>query len=190
MLQTIPDSSPHLGFSDIAGISGNGPYEVEVPEFRGSQDFADIGFWNIEHFNDSISDNRVEQVAKVIGHMSLDALGLIEVQRGAMDRRKTALQSLGYAYDFAYLNVRGRQDLAVLYDMNTTEVSLSKAIMDRNKSAWSAETGSGRSAFPRRPLILPIFVPPRPVLSPQSTCRAMTARLLESSAVAHKPACS
>ena len=153
LLQTIPDSSPHLGFFDIAGISGNGPHEVEVPEFRGSKDFADIGFWNIEHFNDSISDNRVEQVAKVIGHMSLDALGLIEVQRGAMDRLKTALQGLGYAYDFAYLNVRGRQDLAVLYDMNTTEVTLSKAIMDRNKSAWSAETGSGRSAFPRRPLV-------------------------------------
>ncbi|MGJ8609880.1 MAG: hypothetical protein ACSHWY_02215 [Octadecabacter sp.] len=70
-----------------------------------------------------------------------------------MGRLKTALQGLGYAYDFAYLNVRGRQDLAVLYDMNTTEVTLSKAIMDRNKSAWSAETGSGRSAFPRRPLV-------------------------------------
>lgn len=161
LLQTIPDSSPHLGFFDIAGISGNAVNEVEVPEFRGSQDFADIGFWNIEHFNDSISDKRVEQVAKVIGHMSLDALGLIEVQRGAMDRLKAALHGLGYAYDFAYLNVRGRQDLAVLYDMNTTNVTLSKGIMDRNKTAWSAETGSGRSAFPRRPLIAHVNIAPK-----------------------------
>lgn len=161
LLRTIPDSSPHLGFFDIAGIAGTGNNEVEVPEFRGAQEFADIGFWNIEHFNDGITDERVDRVAEVIGHLSLDAFGLIEVQGTAMERLKTALQRLGYAYDFAYLDVRGRQDLAVLYDMNTTELTLSKAIMDRHRTAWSAETGTGRSAFPRRPLIAKVKIAPK-----------------------------
>lgn len=153
LLKTIPDSSPHLGFFDISGIAGAGNNEVEIPEYKGSQDFADVGFWNIEHFNDKISDDRIGKVAEVIGHLSLDVLGLIEVQRGALDRLKSALQGLGYAYDYKYLDVRGRQDLAVLYDMNTSEVTLATDILNRHGDAWLSETGSGRSAFPRRPLI-------------------------------------
>jgi len=160
LLSTIPDSSPHLGFFDIAGITGSSTQEVEVPEYKGSLEFADIGFWNIEHFNDAISDARVDTVAGVLGHLSMDAMGLVEVQKDAMDRLITSLQALGQSYDYKYLNVRGRQDLAVLYDSKTTEVNISAKIMNRHKAAWAAKTGSGRTAFPRRPLIANIKVAP------------------------------
>lgn len=161
LLNTIPDSSPHLGFFDIAGITGSDWQEVEVPEYRGAADFADIGFWNIEHFNNSISDERVTRVAEVLGHLSLDVLGLTEVERGALDRLVSSLQALGFAYDYKYLNVRGRQDLAVVYDRNTSEVTLAQDIMNRHGEAWLAETASGRSAFPRRPLIARVSVKPK-----------------------------
>ncbi len=161
LIGTIPDSSPHLGFFDIAGITGNNLLEVELPEYRGSTDFADIGFWNIEHFNDGITDQRIDKVAGVLSHLSLDVMGLIEVQRGAMDRLIGSLQALGYAYDYKYLNVRGRQDLAVLYDTNTSEVKLATDILNRHSNAWKAKTASGRTAFPRRPLIARVKVSPR-----------------------------
>jgi V8-like Glu-specific endopeptidase/endonuclease/exonuclease/phosphatase family metal-dependent hydrolase len=160
LLLTIPDSSPHLGFFDIAGITGSNTQEIEVPEYKGSLEFADIGFWNIEHFNDAISDARVEKVAGVLGHLSLDAVGLVEVQKEAMERLVRSLQALGYSYDYKYLDVKGRQDLAVLYDSKTTEVSISAKILNRHKSAWAAKTGSGRTAFPRRPLIAHVKVAP------------------------------
>jgi len=161
LLNAIPDSSPHLGFFDITGVTGADWREVEVPEYRGAADFADIGFWNIEHFNDSISNERVERVAEVLGHLSLDVLALSEVQRGALDRLVESLQALGFAYDYKYLNVRGRQDLAVLFDSRTSEVTLAQDIMNRHREAWAAETASGRSAFPRRPLIARVAVRPR-----------------------------
>ena len=161
LLNTIPDSSPHLGFFDIAGITGSDWNEVEVPEYRGSVEFADVGFWNIEHFNNAISDQRIERVADVLSHLSMDVIGLIEVERGAMDRLVTALQALGYPYDYKYLNVRGRQDLAVLYDSQTSTVTMAQNIMNRHADAWQVETISGRSAFPRRPLIARVKIEPR-----------------------------
>ncbi|NNE54053.1 MAG: hypothetical protein HKN30_16825 [Sulfitobacter sp.] len=160
LLSTIPDSSPHLGFFDVAGITGSHPQEVEVPEYKGSLEFADVGFWNIEHFNNAISDARVDKVADVLGHLSLDAMGLVEVQKDAMERVVASLQALGQSYDYKYLDVKGRQDLAVLYDSKTTEVNISKKLLDRHKSAWAATTESGRTAFPRRPLIANIKVAP------------------------------
>lgn len=160
LLSTIPDSSPHLGFFDIAGITGSSIQEVEVPEYKGTLEFADIGFWNIEHFNDAISDARVDKVAGVLGHLSLDAMGLVEVQREAMERLIASLQALGHSYDYKYLDVKGRQDLAVLYDSKTTEVNISAKILNRHKSAWAATTVSGRTAFPRRPLIAHVKVAP------------------------------
>ena len=154
LLATIPDTSPHLGFFDVSGITnGSGVQEVELPEYRGSHDFADVGFWNIEHFNDRISDTRVERVAEVLAHLSLDAIGLVEVQRGAMERVTEALQHLGYSYEFKYLNVRGSQDLAILYDSSTTDVTTAQDILNRHRDAWKAKTASGHSAFPRRPMI-------------------------------------
>lgn len=160
LLSTIPDSSPHLGFFDIAGITGSSVQEVEVPEYKGTLEFADIGFWNIEHFNDAISDARVDKVARVLGHLSLDAMGLVEVQKGAMERLIASLQALGHSYDYKILDVKGRQDLAVLYDSKTTEVNISAKILNRHKTAWAATTETGRTAFPRRPLIATIKIAP------------------------------
>lgn len=160
LLSTIPDSSPHLGFFDITGITGSSTQDAEEPEYKGSHEFADIGFWNIEHFNGSITDARIDKVAGVLGHLSLDAIGLVEVQREAMERLVASLQTLGHSYDFKYLDVKGHQDLAVLYDNKTTEVNISAKILNRHKSAWAAKTGSGRTVFPRRPLIANVKVAP------------------------------
>lgn len=161
LLNEVPDTSPHLGFFDVQGIVGDDIREVEVPEYRGSADYADIGIFNIEHFNSGISNSRVKKVAEVLAHLSLDVLGLVEVEKPAMDRLIEQLNNLGYGYSYDLLNVRGRQDIAVLFDEETAEVAIAHDLLHRHNNALKVRTSSGRTAFPRRPLIARIKVKPR-----------------------------
>ncbi|MDJ0851772.1 MAG: trypsin-like peptidase domain-containing protein [Myxococcota bacterium] len=151
LLGLVPDSSPYLGFFDVAGVEGDG-LEIELPDFRGTPDFADVGFWNIEHFNDSVDDERIADVADVTSRLAMDVMGLTEVQEGAMDRLAEALRDRGQNAEFELLNVRGAQDIAVLYDADTTRVELATDLSDRYADDLAVETPGGNTAFPRRPL--------------------------------------
>lgn len=161
LLKEVSDTSPHLGFFDVQGIVGDNIREVEVPEYRGSADYADIGIFNIEHFNSGISNTRVKRVAEVLAHLSLDVLGLVEVEKPAMDRLIEQLNNLGYGYSYDLLNVRGRQDIAVLYDEETSEVKIAHDLLQKHNNALKVRTSSGRTAFPRRPLIARVEVKSR-----------------------------
>ena len=70
ILEYVEGVSPYLGFFDTAGL-GSFTSEVEVPDFSGTPEFADIGFWNIEHFNDRVSDSRVYSVSDVVSNPDL-----------------------------------------------------------------------------------------------------------------------
>lgn len=152
ILGEIADTSPFLGFFDILGTADPGALEVEVPDFTGTRDFADVGVWNIEHFNNTVSDQRIEDVADVTARLALDVLGLVEVEEGAMERLVTAMGQRGFSMGFELLNVGGRQDLAVLFDQETTTVRLRGDIAERHADRLNARTPSGRTAFPRHPL--------------------------------------
>ena len=151
LLETVPDTSPLLGFFDIDGAGGDS-LEVELPDFAGTTDFADIGFWNIEHFNGSIDDGRLNRVADVVSRLSMDVFGLVEVEAPAMERLVEALRARGDETRFVLLDAPHRQDLAVLYDADTAEVTLAEDIAERHRHRLEAKTRSGRTAFPRAPL--------------------------------------
>ncbi len=151
VLAGVRDTSPYLGFFDAHGIWGD-PREIEVPDYVGTADFADIGVWNIEHFNDRVSDQRVEDVADVLARLAMDVMGLVEVERGAMDRLVEALSGRGFSMGYTLLDVPRSQDLAVLYDQETTNAKERGDIAERHKDRLDAETPAGRSAFPRRPI--------------------------------------
>ncbi len=152
ILRTVPDTSPYLGFFDYFGVGDPDGLEIEVPDFTGTPDFADIGFWNIEHFNNSVSEERIRDVADVVSRLSMDVLGLVEVEKKAMDRLVAELRNRGDGADYVYMNVRGRQDLAVLFDQDTATVELHPDIPRRHNRRLSAKTSSGKTAFPRLPL--------------------------------------
>lgn len=158
ILRSITDTSPYLGFFDYYGVGDLDSLEVEVPDFTGTKDFADVGFWNIEHFNNSVSNRRINDVADVIERLSMDVLGLVEVQSEALDRLVSNLGGRGSSLGYEYLNVRGRQDIAVLYDRDTTKVKNRKDIAQRHKRRLNARTPSGKSAFPRHPLFVECHV--------------------------------
>ena len=151
ILDQVADTSPFLGFFDVAGAGDVFGTEVEVPDFTGDTRFADIGFWNIEHFNERVSDDRVERVADTVAQLSMDVLGLTEVQKPALDRLVEALGRRGLAYDFVLENVRGSQDLALLFDRETT-TAVEQEIPLRLARKLGARTASGKTVFPRRPL--------------------------------------
>ncbi len=151
VLDTVTDTSPALGFFGAHGI-GKSALEVQTDFFKGSPDFADIGFWNIEHFNNDVSDSRVGDVAEVVANLSMDALGLTEVEEGALDRLVDALALRGANMDFEAIDVARRQDLAVLFDRNTTQVRLRDDLAGEYAEQLDARLANGKKAFPRRPL--------------------------------------
>ncbi len=151
LLADVMDSSPILGFFGTEGL-GVGEMEVQVNGFQGTPNFADIGCWNIEHFNNRVADRRVEEVAEVVHQLSLDAFGLTEVENGAMRRLVQDLNAQGSRYDYVLRDTRGSQDIAVLFDTDTTEVVRRKDIADRNISRLRDRTDANKTAFPRFPL--------------------------------------
>lgn len=156
ILEAVTDSSPFLGFFDQGGS-----YEVSVDSFSGSSQYADIGFWNIEHFNDRINNRRVATIADVVSRLSLDAFGLTEVESGALDRLVDTLERSGDSYGFVYHNTPGRQDIAVLYDRDTTVAEKMDDIYSRHADKLDARTPSGKTAFPREPLFARCLVQER-----------------------------
>lgn len=148
----VADTSPYLGFFDLSGLGGSNSLEVEVPDFAGDRYFADVGIWNIEHVNDRVSSQRIEDVADVMARLVMDVLGLVEIECGALDRLVTALGQRGFSLGYELLDVSGSQDLAIVYDRDTTTVTLREDIYDRYAAFLNAKTPSGRSAFPRYPL--------------------------------------
>lgn len=148
----ITDTSPYLGFFDFHGVGEPSSLEVEIPDFAGTRYFADVGIWNIEHLNDHATDQRIEDVADVVARLAMDVFGLVEVERGALDRMVTALGQRGFSIGYELLDVPGSQDLAVLYDRDTTTVTFRRDIYDRHAALLDARTPAGRTAFPRHPL--------------------------------------
>ncbi len=153
LLGVTPDTSPYLGFFDRFGADHEG-VEVEVPDHVGTREFIDVGFWNIEHFNNRVAPERVERVAEVVAHLSMDALGLTEVQEGALEQLVTAVGQRGQALDFILGDAPGSQDLAVLFDKETTTAELRDDLIERHRDRLEAKTPAGRSAFPRFPLFV------------------------------------
>ncbi|WP_342548846.1 endonuclease [Paenibacillus sp. FSL P2-0089] len=153
LTQKLEGTSPYLGFYDVEGLVDNRRElaEIEIPSFKGDKRFADIGFWNIENFNNSVSEQRIKDVAHLVADMSMDTLGLVEVERGALDRLRQELKNRGAAMDYVYLDADGGQDLAVLYDTTTANVELRTDINLKYGRLLRSEI-NGKTAFPREPL--------------------------------------
>lgn len=153
LIQKLEGTSPYLGFYDVEGLvdSRGTLAEIEIPSFKGDKRFADIGFWNIENFNNSVREQRIKDVAHFVADMSMDVLGLVEVEKGALDRLRNELKSRGAAMDYVYLDTNGTQDIAVLYDTATTNVELRNDINLKYSRLLRSEI-NGKTAFPREPL--------------------------------------
>jgi len=150
VLASVPDTSPLLGFFDIAGVFEQA-VEVEVPTFTGDATFADIGFWNIEQFNRSVSDQRIQAVADVMHTLNMDVFGLTEVQKEPMDRLVAAMADRGAAMGYELKDVTGGLDIAILFDKDTTHVTKRPDLADRFQPLLD-ERLEGKSVFPRWPM--------------------------------------
>lgn len=152
LLSNVADTSPLLGFFDIEGVAETDNREVENPTFSGTADFADIGFWNIKQFNRSVSDERIESVAEVLNNLSLDVIGLVEVEKPVLKRLVSKMKTLGNSMGYKVLDVQGSRDQCVLFDQETGEVELAEGISRRYKALLEYKMPSGRSVFLRAPL--------------------------------------
>ncbi len=157
VLDFLEGTSPHLGFFGRAGVIDALTTEVEIPDFRGDGEFADLGFWNIENFFGTVPEDRIERVAEVLADMNMDAIGLIEVSEETIARTVRAMNRRGQNADFLFLDAGQSRDLAVVFDRDTTEVRLMRDVMEKH-AALLEDRVEGKTVFPRTPLIAEVDV--------------------------------
>jgi endonuclease/exonuclease/phosphatase family metal-dependent hydrolase len=92
----------------------------------------------------------VEDVAKVVARLSLDVLGLVEVQEGALNRLSGALATRGFDTGIEVLDGPGSQDLAILFDRDTTTIERFR-LSPRHRTLLNKQTSTGHAVFPRSP---------------------------------------
>ena len=152
LLDLVPDSSPLLGFFDLDGVVDGDALDFDIVDSRGSKCFADFGFWRVDHFDVSASRDRIERVADVIERLSMDILGLYDVEAPALERLAKTLGGRGSALGFELPTVSGCPNLAVIYDRDTSTVLLDEAAADRHRQRIDVRTSTGRRVFPQAPL--------------------------------------
>ncbi len=157
VLQLVEGTSPMLGFFDLAGLFplNDDRLEVEVPDYTGSGKFADIGFWNIRNFNNEAPETRISKVADLIGKLSMDVLGLTEVQDKALDGVVRHLRRKGINMDYVYYDARRgdtpdedtTQDLAILFDVEMTSVEKLDSVYTKYERLLNRKTSRGSRAW-------------------------------------------
>ncbi|MCA9827383.1 MAG: trypsin-like peptidase domain-containing protein [Nitrosopumilus sp.] len=150
------------GYDTTGGFFGNwgvktdirSNWEKVVTDYRGTARFLDLGFWNIEHFNNSAQPERILRVSDVVSRLNLDVMGLVEVTEKPVSAIVKELQNLDRNYGYIIKNVRGSQDLGILYNKDT---------VDAKEEAWSSDAKKsfdtkvhGKRLFHRHPMKLHI----------------------------------
>ncbi len=152
VLGPITDTSPYLGFFDLYGVVEPGSLDIRIPDFAGCRHFADVGIWNLKHFDGCTAGQWIEDLPNVMARLALDVLGLVEIEPGLLDRVVAALGHRGFGLGYVVPDVPGSQGLAVLYDRDTTTVTLRQDVYERQAALLQARTPSGRFALPSSPL--------------------------------------
>jgi hypothetical protein len=147
----VTGTNPLLGFFDVVGTHGDDLNGVETPSFTGTRESVDLGFWNMDHFNDNVSDERVARAANVVATLAMDSLGLVEVQQCALDRLVTRLRAHGLEMDFHVQSDGGSQNVAVLFDTDTTRVKHRTDLLGRFDALLRATIPDG-TVFPHKPM--------------------------------------
>ena len=115
-------------------LSGNSKWESVVSDYRGTSEYLDVGFWNIKHFNSSTPIHRKIRVADIISRLNLDVLGLVEIAEEPIKFVVKELRKLDKNFGYEIKDVRGKQDLAILFNKDTVDVKLEDWDDDAKKS--------------------------------------------------------
>ena len=150
------------GYDTTGGFFGNwgvktdirSKWEKVVTDYRGTAKFLDLGFWNIEHFNNSAQIERILRVSDVVSRLNLDIMGLVEITEKPVSAVVNELQNLDKNYGYIIKNVRGSQDLGVIYNKDTVDVKEEKWNNDAKKSFDTKV--HGKRLFYRHPMKLHI----------------------------------
>jgi len=148
-LSHVEDRNPWEGIFGSWGRKPEDDKDIErvVYDYQATSAFLDIGFWNIEHFNDTTSQARIRRVADALDNFGLDAIGLVEIAEAPVAALVAELNQRGHGYEYFVYDVRGSQDLAIIYDASTLELEhvpwsdeakqrLSELVGETGKNAW------------------------------------------------------
>jgi len=127
-------------------------WEQVATDYRGTARFLDLGFWNITHFNNSTQTERKLRVSDVISRLNLDIMGIVEVAEKPVKFVVKELQKLDKNYEYIIKDVRGSQELGVIYNKDTVDIKEEKWSNDAKKS-FDVKV-QGKKLFYRHPMKL------------------------------------
>ncbi len=152
VLKFVKGEDPYAGFFGKWGlsVSEDNKWEKVVTDYRGTAQYLDVGFWNIKHFNDSSPIDRILRVTDVISRLNLDILGLVEVAKKPIKSVTKELRKLDKNFDYLVKDVRGKQELAIIYNKDTVDVKEESWSKDAIK-AFNSKI-RGKTLFWRHPM--------------------------------------
>lgn len=123
LLQLFDGTDPLLGFFGALGRStpeSASPLEAVVDAYRGEADDVDVGFWNIEHFEDHFLE-KMEAVGRIIIEMNLDVWAFEESSPQATQALVDHLKAR-YDADFDHAPSQdGQQVTTVIWNTKTID---------------------------------------------------------------------
>lgn len=152
VLKYAEGDDPYLGFFGKWGVKlpKENKWESVVTDYRGTAQFLDVGFWNIKHFNDSSPTHRKLRITDAISRLNLDILGLVEISEKPIKFVVKELKKLGKNFNYEIGDVRGAQDLAIIYNESTLDVKV-EDWDDEAKSSFDKQV-MGKTIFYRHPM--------------------------------------
>jgi len=139
LLKAVTDVNPYEGFFGPSGILFPPDPESPIPyrsidrldaatlskfmyDYRGTQIFVDIAFWDLGNLNRHSSVKRLSGVADVLERSNLDIVGIIGAEGGALEKVVDLLNQRGHNFQLKVKDVRGQQDLAVIHKADSVEL--------------------------------------------------------------------
>jgi hypothetical protein len=110
----------------------------QVDRSPATDDTIDVAFLNIELFNDQVDTLRVMNVASAFVELNADAIGVTEVQEGAVQRLTTELTKRGYPAGYVYQDSRGAQDTALIYRRDQLQCARDEKVYSEQKARLEA----------------------------------------------------
>lgn len=150
VIQNLEDTSPYLGFYDTEGLDEKRDANpgMQEPIYKGSQSFADIGFWNLDSFYGQKESGQIKLLARDIANLSMDTLGLVAVDEKNVKHFVEEAKEYGAALEIAFLETEETKGLFVLFDATTTKVEIQEELNQKYRPLLQKKV-DGIWAFPK-----------------------------------------
>lgn len=148
VLDSIEDTSPYLGYFDLEGLTDNNVNNIDINSTSfNNKKFIDLGFWNIVNPSELISDKKITAISNAMGKLSMDILGLGGIGKEALEKIVDITHKNGINMSYIYLDSQTKENLAILFDLETTNIQIDTETKERYAKIFNGEINFNNISF-------------------------------------------